>query len=316
MSGMIVIVEGVDRVGKTTFCRKLEALGFQYFKDCLNVADDESWLKDPMKHLEYVSMGKLDTTLSMLTSLTEKGINVVVDRLHLTELAYGMNFRKTTAVDLVLKIDEALSKLNCMLVLLQPVNYAESSEQAGYDVAELDNLFKFLYGQSKIRGKVCTDYNDTSLIQTVIRCTFQHDLYFAAPFFKPSQVVREERLKESLRAQGFSVFSPKEMCILRPDACMSERTAVFNLNLQAMRDSLAVFAVTDEKDVGTIWEAGYAFGINKPVLYFAETLNGSPFNVMLAQSGRRTFVSHSEVLKYTLYEAIYGKQTDFRGSIE
>ena len=45
--------------------------------------------------------------------------------------------------------------------------------------------------------------------------------------------------------------------------------------------------VTDDKDVGTIWEAGYAFARRVPILYV--WLGYEPhmkFNIMLAASGK------------------------------
>ena len=68
--------------------------------------------------------------------------------------------------------------------------------------------------------------------------------------------------------------------------------------------------------MGTIWEAGYAYGIGKPVIYFAETLGDNQFNLMLAQSGRDVFTSQDEVTVNALSDALKGKGRKFRGDIE
>ena len=68
--------------------------------------------------------------------------------------------------------------------------------------------------------------------------------------------------------------------------------------------------------MGTIWEAGFAYGINKPVIYFAETLGDNQFNLMLAQSGRDVFTSQDEVTKGALADVFSGKIRKFRGDIE
>ena len=73
-------------------------------------------------------------------------------------------------------------------------------------------------------------------------------------------------MKRQIRKFGFKVYSPKEVCHLETDASQKSREQVFNDNCNAIKSSRAVFAVTDGKDVGTIWEAGYAYGIGKPVV--------------------------------------------------
>ena len=91
---------------------------------------------------------------------------------------------------------------------------------------------------------------------------------------------------------------------------------MFNDNCNAIKSSRAVFAVTDGKDVGTIWEAGYAHGIGKPVVYYAETLGDNLFNLMLAQSGNEVFTSQNEVTYGALIDAILGFKKPYKGAIE
>lgn len=117
-------------------------------------------------------------------------------------------------------------------------------------------------------------------------------IYFASPFFNPEQVEREERLKAKLRSQGFDVWSPKENVHLKKDATEAEQIKAFEDNLNNIVGSDIIFVVTDGKDVGTIWEAGFASGFNKnaskkiTVVYYCESLpEGGKFNVMLARSG-------------------------------
>ena len=124
-------------------------------------------------------------------------------------------------------------------------------------------------------------------------------VYFASPWFNPDQLEREERVKGRLRELGFNVWSPKDNCVCSPIADEAMRNKVFKDNCDNIADCDIIFAITDGKDMGTIWEAGYANGINKVsknlfgrigkqiiVIYYCETLgpNGQ-FNLMLAQSG-------------------------------
>ena len=123
-----------------------------------------------------------------------------------------------------------------------------------------------------------------------------NNVYFASPFFNDEQVEREERLKKALRDMGFNVWSPKENCMCPPDATQEMRKQTFNDNVRNIISSDIIFAVTDGKDVGTIWEAGLAYGLKlyndvfkippKKIVYYCETLpEGGSFNLMLAQSG-------------------------------
>lgn len=143
------------------------------------------------------------------------------------------------------------------------------------------------------------------------------DFYFASPFFTEEQIEREERLINHLRTHGFNVFSPRENILLDRDASHSDRLKCFRENIEAIKSSDAVFAVTDCKDVGTIWEAGYAYGIGKPVLYYAETLGEGKFNVMLAQSGMVCFQSQDELSFWALRQAKTGAcREDYIGDVE
>lgn len=121
-------------------------------------------------------------------------------------------------------------------------------------------------------------------------------VYFASPWFNPDQAEREERVKGKLRELGFNVWSPKDNCVVSPISDKNLREKVFNDNRWNIEDCDIIFAITDGKDMGTIWEAGYACGYNErlktfgrtliKIVYYCETLgpNGQ-FNLMLAQSG-------------------------------
>ncbi len=134
-------------------------------------------------------------------------------------------------------------------------------------------------------------------------------VYFASPWFTPEQAEREERVKTRLRELGFSVWSPKDNCVCSPIADKEMRRKVFSDNCRNIEDCDIIFAITDGKDMGTIWEAGYANGINAMlpvsaraniiiIIYYCETLgpNGQ-FNLMLAQSGDIVITSFEDLDK-------------------
>lgn len=295
---MIVIVEGIDRVGKTTLCKKLQEKGFVILKDRgLGLFEND---KQEVK--ASCSLAKIDSTLGFIEQLHNQGVNVVVDRLHLTELVYG----KATRGRLV--YDEDVEELereffekvgsNAVLVLVTPTIEKEAFERSGEDQSKHVSLFKSYFKTSPMR-KIRTNFDtlDKTVKRIISMSNFnvEYDFYLASPFFRPDQVEREERIKEHLRELGYRVFSPKEACFLQSDAAISFQETVFKANCDAIKNSTAVFAITDTKDMGTIWEAGYAFGIKKPIVYYAETLGDNQFNLMLAQSGNLVLTEDGEI---------------------
>lgn len=132
-------------------------------------------------------------------------------------------------------------------------------------------------------------------------------VYFASPWFTPEQEEREERLKAKLRSLGFDVHSPKETAVCGAISDPETRKAIFDGNINAIEDADIVFAITDGKDMGTIWEAGYAYGYNErqrlagyepiKIVYYCETLGDGLFNLMLAQSGDIVITKFEDVDK-------------------
>lgn len=129
-------------------------------------------------------------------------------------------------------------------------------------------------------------------------------IYLASPWFNEAQAERENRVKNKLRELGFDVWSPKENSSLSPITDPKVREAIFAANISGMKDCDIIFAITDEKDMGTIWEAGFVYGMNtatkkEPVtiVYYAETLGDGMFNLMLAQSGNIVITNFDDMDK-------------------
>lgn len=126
--------------------------------------------------------------------------------------------------------------------------------------------------------------------------SIKYDFYLASPFFNEEQKERERRVCSILREAGYDVYAPFENGVLTPDSGYGDRVLTFQNNIDAIKESKTVFAITDGKDVGTIWEAGFGYGIEKPVYFFCETLpEGAPFNIMLGVSARGIFLSEKEL---------------------
>lgn len=143
-------------------------------------------------------------------------------------------------------------------------------------------------------------------------------VYIASPFFNAEQLERVEFIEKLLHANEINYFSPRHDTYVQPNSSHVERKKAFHDNVEAIENCDFVIAVTDGKDVGTIFEAGYAFAKQIPLIYFAETLGEAQFNLMLAMSGRRICLSRSE-----LYDIVKLMKTNecqdeeiFEGEIE
>lgn len=148
-------------------------------------------------------------------------------------------------------------------------------------------------------------------------------IYLASPWFNEAQAERENRVKSKLRELDFDVWSPKENNKLSPITDPKVREAVFVANIKGMQDCDIIFAITDEKDMGTIWEAGFVYGMrttNKSkspiIVYYAETLGDKGmFNLMLAQSGNIVITDFKDMDK--LPELIKnGEELAYAGIVE
>ena len=286
---MIVIVEGIDRVGKTTLCEKLrEERGYVILKDSLEYFSEKCF---HTADISLASAAKIETTFAFLKQLHDSGVNVVVDRCHLTEKVYGTINRGFCGSSWIDDFeDKLISELRnkALLILVEPTNIDEACQRAGEDLEPHAKSFAKLFEKSRMHKYKTTFFKLDDAVNYVAECEDAcetYDFYLASPFFRPDQVERESRIKHWLRGLGYNVFSPKEASFLKGDASLDEQEATFDGNCEAIKNSTAVFAITDTKDMGTIWEAGYAFGIDKPIIYYAETLGNNPFNLMLAQSG-------------------------------
>lgn len=138
-------------------------------------------------------------------------------------------------------------------------------------------------------------------------------VYFASPWFNATQAEREDRVKNKLRELGFDVWSPKDNNSLSPITDPAIREKIFAANISGMEDCEMIFAITDEKDMGTIWECGFVYGMRNEqriiwgkgkrdksgpiIVYYCETLGAGMFNLMLAQSGDIVITSFDDLNK-------------------
>jgi len=109
-------------------------------------------------------------------------------------------------------------------------------------------------------------------------------IYIAGPFFNPEQVRIIEQIKTTLDLSLLKYFRPKDECMYTPGKTTPEE--VLDINLVALRQTDLTICVTDGKDPGTMFEAGWCYAKGIPIIYV--WLGGEPgqkFNLVLAASG-------------------------------
>ncbi len=127
-------------------------------------------------------------------------------------------------------------------------------------------------------------------------------VYLASGWFTPTQLERLEAVKKILIDEGFEVFSPKDEALVTPDSTTDWQSEVFKGNLTAIEHSSFLLGISNEKDMGTLFEIGYAYH-KTPAIYFAEGLNG-PFNLMLAKSAVSVATSRDNLIEILNDESV------------
>lgn len=116
-------------------------------------------------------------------------------------------------------------------------------------------------------------------------------IYLAGGWFSPEAEERHSRLYNLLKDK-YDVFNPR----VESDQTHVKLNAdeILQKNIEGMTSVDIIVAIYDGKDTGTIWETGFSYANKKPLIYYSETLNGKPFNLMLARTGN--FAANEEEL--------------------
>lgn len=147
----IIIVEGIDRVGKTTLVNKIvEELNYSKFVPLNKISD----------RTEVIETEKTYATLSVLKLL--KNDRIIIDRFHLSEFIYGFADRGYANKECE-NMDKILSELNALLIYVRPTDLKKSITEHGSDLQEHHIMFELIFKASRMRKVVC-DYNSLDAI--------------------------------------------------------------------------------------------------------------------------------------------------------
>lgn len=150
---MIIIVEGIDRVGKSTLCNKLsETLNIPIFKYSGLISNDK-------KRNDY----ETDKLLLTLEAFNCSKQSVIFDRFHLTDYVYGRlerNYKHKKANFNFEIIEHELNKIgNVHLIYVIPTDIHYSSCEHRKNLLIHNELFNNVFENSIIENKYKIDYN-------------------------------------------------------------------------------------------------------------------------------------------------------------
>ena len=110
--------------------------------------------------------------------------------------------------------------------------------------------------------------------------------YIASGWFSPEWLEELENIKGVLDDLNLRYFSPKDENLCDEDSDVGFQDQVFEGNIRGMEECDWMICNTRNKDMGSIFEAGYFHKLGKPIVYFCAGLpEGAKFNLMLAASG-------------------------------
>jgi nucleoside 2-deoxyribosyltransferase len=138
--------------------------------------------------------------------------------------------------------------------------------------------------------------------------------YIAAGWFSPEQEKARQEVLKACKDAGITVYSPKEDFLYVPGE--TSASEVFEENLRHINDCDFMIASTEGKDMGTIFECGYAFAQSIPIVYYYKGQGN--FNLMLSESGSVVCTVY-EQLFITLKDAAVNhfiKVRKYKGHVE
>lgn len=326
---MLILIEGIDRVGKSTLAEKLhQAIDGSILFD--RTFDDSivEFLK--MEHSQSTTNARELELINAYDSMMEANQNTVfiVDRFHLSTALYESVLRNNYTSSMVAskQIDRYfIDRNDVVLIHVKPSDIELSSRLHGSDLSNDARFMQMLVDDSFIKNKLEVNWlmiqNCINSIVASIMETKMYDVYLAGPFFNEHQIEVIAGIEDLMDEFAMGYFSPRWCGMIDDKSTDIEKRAIFHKDIESIQNSRYVFAITDGKDMGTLFECGYAFANNVPIVYIALELKG-PFNLMLAKSALRVVRSMDELRKMLCGSVkekghhIVIEQKDYEGEIE
>lgn len=131
----IVIIEGIDRVGKTTLSSNFFKERFMKFEDTMDFVSTEA---------KRINNEKISSTINALNAFKYSNAKIVFDRFYLSEYVYGFLNRGYNTYIECKDFDNRLTKLKATKILVVPKDEEElkrCSEEHGQDLSKHNEMF-------------------------------------------------------------------------------------------------------------------------------------------------------------------------------
>lgn len=141
-------------------------------------------------------------------------------------------------------------------------------------------------------------------------------VYIAGGWFSPKQEECVRQIEDTLSTSTlFDVYSPRKEMLYTPGADMNPKD-VLDSNIIGLERANVVVASTEGKDMGTLFECGYAYSIGIPIVYYFK--HHGKFNLMLSGSAKAVLTSLLQLQSYFALVSETGKLQDkeWKGQIE
>lgn len=176
---MVIIIEGIDRVGKTTLANMLsERFNIPIYKQ-ERIGGNEIQL-----NMSCRNNGRLMKSSNLLMNYTRARTlvdfwnwmgyneNIIMDRFHWTEAVYGLVDRHSPEVRTMMEnieVEMLKQKDKYLIIQVMPVDIKWSSRQHGSDLTRHQKEFDDLYDKSKMNKYRCTYFSYDMCIDEVER---------------------------------------------------------------------------------------------------------------------------------------------------
>lgn len=142
----MIIIEGIDRVGKSTLSKLLsEKLEAPIFHD----NNKPPYVDNKSKYYEDMIQGFITYKFELLLSSLFINSNVIVDRFHISEKVY--NRMRSSDFNDFFNIDRRLSEENAVLILVVPDDIKKSSNEHGSSLKNHNVLFELFFLTSQMK---------------------------------------------------------------------------------------------------------------------------------------------------------------------
>lgn len=166
---MVIIVEGIDRTGKTTLIKRMEEEieGSKKFKAERIVVPYTNKEENNLLNYGYC-MGQVQ--LFNETYANSKDRHIIIDRFHWTEYVYTKIQRDNKLEQYYVRnieLEMLKNKPGYLMILMMPVDIKVCSRKHGSDLSEHQKLFEKLYKESNLLKYKSTYFSNDMTIETV-----------------------------------------------------------------------------------------------------------------------------------------------------